>query len=192
MVELMQEELEDRNREISHLSGLCEGSRPAAGEEHLRNTLKHLKGQLVRYRSIASNLTQKMLAADQTIQSYQEATHRCDLELRSLDGLAQTNKTLKQQCAELTKQVEAGRVEAERGREERLGQLRNLKVVMEENQCLHQFLFENYGESAQQLVEQARSAIVPRIEERTRREQWASIDELIEVNSRLKARCKVA
>ena len=49
ILQLQQEELQERNEEIMRLRIILDGVQLPAEEAHLRNTIKHLRGELARY-----------------------------------------------------------------------------------------------------------------------------------------------
>lgn len=69
---IQQEELRARNEEIYRLRTICNGSvNPVSIEEaNLKNTIKHLRGELGRYNSMMSEILKKMVKAEETIKKY--------------------------------------------------------------------------------------------------------------------------
>ena len=57
------------------------------GGEYLKNTIKHLRGEISRYSSFAKVATEKLKLAEDTIKKHSEAAQKCQEEMQSLDGL---------------------------------------------------------------------------------------------------------
>ena len=64
--------------------------------------------------------------------------------------------------------------------------------ILQENQCFHEFLFETYGDNFGELLKSVRNQYQERLRERAQHEKWATVDELIDVNERLRIRLKIA
>lgn len=64
--------------------------------------------------------------------------------------------------------------------------------VLQENQCFHEFLFETYGDNFEELLKSVRNQYKERFQKRAQYEKWANVDELIDVNERLRIRLKIA
>jgi hypothetical protein len=70
LLKLQQDELNARNEEIYRLRTIIGGDPLPSEESHLKNTIKHLKGELGRYNDMMKKFIEQSTKAENTIQSY--------------------------------------------------------------------------------------------------------------------------
>ncbi len=66
-----------------------------------------------------------------------------------------------------------------------------LVEVITENQSYHELMFENYQDNYKTYISKYKQDFLRRLEERAKKEKWTSVEELIDVNEKLRQRLKL-
>jgi len=66
-----------------------------------------------------------------------------------------------------------------------------LAEALKENQSYHNYLQENYGPSHEFYLQHMKAEYLARLSDRVRREKWATVEELVTVNQKLRERLKL-
>ena len=78
LIRIQQEELEVRNEEIQRLRTILGGSFVSSEQANLKNTIKHLKGELNRYSKMIKGMIERSCEAEKAIEEYTSTTKRCE------------------------------------------------------------------------------------------------------------------
>ena len=63
--------------------------------------------------------------------------------------------------------------------------------MLVENQNYHQLMFDSYPSNYTHYIEEKKHEYLLRVKERSRNEKWANVEELIEVNEKLRKKLKL-
>lgn len=79
--------MQERNEEIARLKAINGNFGENSEVDHLKNTIKHLRGEISRYSNLVQHATEKLALAETTIQRYSASAQKCDQELASVGEL---------------------------------------------------------------------------------------------------------
>lgn len=188
---MQQAELHERNQEILRLKTI-NGNPSESGEQNLKNTIKHLRGELSRYSNLIQHVTDKLALAETTINRYSTFADKCNQELGTVEKLNERIFDQSMAIKSLEEDLRAKNEELERERKAKLENKKILVDALQENECFHFFLYVTYGDNFQDLLKSERKQYEERLIARKQREKWATVEELVETNEHLRARLKIA